>query len=127
MKKYLTLLALSGVCFALSSPTIALSKETPDLPYVEGLGYEVTPPDFSGTQLYKYDSGWKHFLGGTWRHGVGSRYVWSHFDHQYKEHKTSVKGHGGQMSYSGWTPAKRRASASWEKAPYDNKAYADVK
>ncbi|WP_230197794.1 lactococcin 972 family bacteriocin [Streptococcus equi] len=32
------------------------------------------------------------FLGGKWRHGVGSRYVWSKYDHNNKTHKTTVQG-----------------------------------
>lgn len=55
------------------------------------------------------------FLGGKWRHGVGSRYVWSKYDHNNKTHKTTVQGAGGQFSYSGWTSAGSRAEASWEK------------
>ena len=37
------------------------------------------------------------FLGGKWRHGVGSVYVWSKYDHNNKTHKTTVQGAGGQF------------------------------
>jgi Bacteriocin (Lactococcin_972). len=66
-------------------------------------------------------------LGGKWRHGVGSVYVWSKYDHNNKTHKTTVQGAGGQFSYSGWTRAGSRAEASWEKASSGNRAWADVK
>ncbi|WP_462128335.1 lactococcin 972 family bacteriocin [Streptococcus parasanguinis] len=51
--------------------------------------------------MFSYDSGWKSFLGGKWRHGVGSRYVWSKYDHNNKTHKNTVQGASGQFSYSG--------------------------
>lgn len=38
------------------------------------------------------DTGWLYWYGGYWRHGVGTKYVWSHYDHNKKTHKTSVKG-----------------------------------
>ncbi|WP_268257884.1 lactococcin 972 family bacteriocin [Anaerococcus provencensis] len=77
--------------------------------------------------LYGYDSGWKDFLGGRWRHGVNNTKVWSKFDHDRKVHKTAVKGAGGKFSYSGWTDPGLRASASWEKASSGNEAWANVK
>ena len=62
-----------------------------------------------------------------WRHGVGSRYVWSKYDHNNKTHKTTVQGVGGQFSYSGFTSSGSRAEASWEKALSGNRDWADVK
>lgn len=84
-----------------------------------------TPTNFKPTPV-KYDSGWKHWQGGKWRHGVGTKYVWSHFDHNSKKHETHVKGLGGEIGYSGWQEKGDRASASWEKAPAGNKAWANV-
>lgn len=123
-----------------------------DLQYVEDLGYEVDLDaleekeeidmldvkdieakkdvdyeDMTEAVLYGYDSGWKNFLGGRWRHGVNNSQVWSNYDHNSKVHKTTVRGAGGRYSYSGWTRAGRRASASWEKAFHGNRAWANVK
>ena len=77
--------------------------------------------------ILNYDSGRKNFLGGRWRHGVGKSYVWSHYDHNSKTHRTTVQGAGGKMSSSGWISKKKRASASWEKAYWDNNAWVNVK
>lgn len=74
-----------------------------------------------------YDSGWKDFYGGKWRHGVNSKHVWSKYNHSKKTHKTTVKGAGGKYSYSGWVGKGKQAAASWEKAKTGNKAWADVK
>lgn len=127
MKKAFSLVLLTGLMLASSVP--AFAAEETNLPYVEGLGYEVEvfEEDYTQPKLFSYDSGWKKFLGGEWRHGVGSRYVWSKFDHNKKTHKTAVQGAGGRFSYSGWTSAGSRAEASWEKALIGNKAWADVK
>lgn len=73
-----------------------------------------------------YDSGWKNFLGGKWRHGVGTKYVWSKFDHGYKVHRTAVQGAGGQISKSGDIDPGIRAEADWERARSGNRAWADT-
>lgn len=127
MKKTLLVALLTGVM--LSSSVSVFAAEKPNLPYVEGLGYQTEVFEVDNTQptLYSYDSGWKKFLGGSWRHGVGTRYVWSKYDHKLKTHKTTVQGAGGKRSYSGWTDPKDRAEASWEKAWVGNLAWADVK
>mgnify|MGYP000933301946 CR=1 FL=1 len=118
-----TLLASSGLIFAQTN-----QKSLKGLPYEEGLGYKVSlDAGNQDAELLKYDSGWKPFWGGKWRHGVGSHYVWSHYDHNRKTHKTTVQGAGGKMSSSGWIKKKRRASASWEKAFWGNRAWADFK
>ena len=113
----------------LASFVPAFAAEETNLPYVEGLGYEVQvfEEDYTQPKLFSYDSGWKSFLGGKWRHGVGSRYVWSKYDHNNKTQKTTVQGTGGQFSYSGWTSSGIRAEASWEKASSGNRAWSDVK
>ena len=36
---------------------------------------EVFEEDYTQPKLFSYDSGMEKFLGGKWRHGVGSRYV----------------------------------------------------
>lgn len=139
MKKRIVFAVLLMFAVVATNPIFAMEEK--ELNYVEGLGYEVEIDTGSVSDyitaisvravavagLSSYDSGWKNYLGGEWRHGVGSKYVWSHFDHKTKVHKTSVKGKGDMMSYSGWTEAGKRASASWEKALWGNKAYADVK
>ena len=88
---------------------------------------KVFDEDYTQPRLFSYDSGWKSFLGGKWRHGVGSRYVWYKYDHNNKTHKTTVQGASGQFSYSGCTSSGSRAEASWEKALSGNRAWADVK
>lgn len=127
MKKSLSLVLLTG--FMLVSFVPAFAAEKTNLPYVEGLGYEVEvfEEDYTLPRLFSYDSGWKSFLGGKWRHGVGSVYVWSKYDHNNKTHKTTVQGASGQFSYSGCTSSGSRAEASWEKASSGNRAWADVK
>lgn len=126
MKKVLSTLLLSGLIVASSTTVFA---ENTNLPYVEGLGYEVNVIERKpGDKVtYGYDSGWKKFLGGDWRHGVNSKHVWSRFYHKSKTHKTTVRGAGGKYSYSGWEVAGNTAKASWEKAITGNKAWADVK
>lgn len=110
------------------APTSVFAAEQPNkLPYVNGLGYEVEVFEDDDISFYNYDSGWNDFLGGTWRHGVNNSHVWSWFDHNSKEHKTTVQGAGGKFGYSGWTDAGTRAKASWEKAGSGNKAWADVR
>ena len=101
MKKSLSLVLLTG--FMLVSFVPAFAAEKTNLPYVEGLGYEVEvfEEDYTLPRLFSYDSGWKSFLGGKWRHGVGSRYVWYKYDHNNKKHKNTVQGASGQFSYSG--------------------------
>ena len=59
---------------------------------------KVFEEDYTQPRLFSYDSGWKSFLGGKWRHGVGSRYVWYKYDHNNKTHKTTVQGASGQFS-----------------------------
>lgn len=76
-------------------------SEVLGLPYVEGLGYEVVIPDGSGdmgssasdtmqagdvAEINNYDSGWKSFLGGKWKHGVNNTKVYSTFKHSTKTH-----------------------------------------
>lgn len=127
MKKFLSLILLTGLVFATSA--ISFASEECDLPYDEGKGYEVRMLEgkTSNRTIKNYDSGWKAFLGGKWRHGVGTRYVWSKFDHDTKVHTTTVQGAGGKYSYSGKTDPGVRAMASWEKALSGNGAWADVK
>lgn len=127
MKKKVILAVMIVIVLSFSVPTFA--TENTDLPYVENLGYEVVIPDADYSKLMpaNYNSGWKKFLGGSWIHGVGNRYVWSKYDHKYKVHKTTVQGAGGKLSSSGWTVAGRRAEASWERAVFGNKAWATVK
>ena len=154
MKKALSILLLTGMFVTTTGSVFASESNSnleTDLPYVEGLGYEVNldieeqgvNPKLQYVKdlgfevyldnhnndvvLYGYDSGWKDFLGGRWRHGVNNTQVWSKFDHNRKVHKTTVRGAGGKYSYSGWTNPGLRASASWEKAESGNKAWADVK
>lgn len=74
----------------------------------------------------EYDSDWKDFLGGRWRHGVNSKHVWSRYYHEKKVHKTTVQGAGNKQSTSGWVTPGKTALASWEKANYGNKAWVDV-
>ena len=126
-KLVLSALLLSGLLF--TSTGTVYAQNNSDLPYVKGLGYEVEvlENDENEITFYNYDSGWKNFLGGRWRHGVDSSQVWSYFDHSYKIHKTTVRGLHGKYSYSGWVGAGRRAAASWEKAFAGNRAWADVK
>ncbi|EKU93195.1 bacteriocin, lactococcin 972 family [Alloiococcus otitis] len=126
MKKILTTILLSAT---LLNTGLVVSAKDNQIPYVEGLGYEtdIIQQETSTVTLYKTDSGWKDFLGGRWSHGVNERYVWSKYDHNSKTHKTTVQGAGGKLSYSGWTKPGKRASASWEKALFGNKAWADVK
>ena len=113
----------------LASFVPAFAAEETNLPYVEGLGYEVQvfEEDYTQPKLFSYDSGWKSFLGGKWRHGVGSRYVWSKYDHNNKTQKTTVQVASGQFSYLGWTSSGSRAEASWEKAFSGNRAWSDIK
>ena len=102
MKKLvLSALLLSGLLF--TSTGTVYAQNNSDLPYVKGLGYEVEvlENDENEITFYSYDSGWKNFLGGRWRHGVNSSQVWSNFDHSYKTHKTTVRGSQGKYSYSG--------------------------
>ncbi len=103
------------------------SSDTLGCPYVEGLGYEVSVDDEALLKGGFYDSGWKDYLGGKWRHGVNTKHVWSKYDHASKTHKTTVRGAGGKYAYSGWIAKGKRASASWEKALLGNKAWADTK
>ncbi|MDR1773690.1 MAG: lactococcin 972 family bacteriocin [Clostridioides sp.] len=125
MKKMLSAVLLSGVLLTSIGSVYA---EENDLPYVDGLGYEVNveEEEFNITPC-NYDSGWKDFLGGRWHHGVNDTQVWSKYDHKSKTHKTAVRGAGLKYSYSGWTKPGQTASASWEKARLGNKAWADVK
>lgn len=126
MKKILSAaFLLAGMLLASTGSVYA---EENNLPYVNGLGYEENVVE----ELFEikplgYDSGWKNFLGGRWRHGVGKTKVWSNYDHKSKPHKTTVRGAGGKYSSSGWIKAGTRASASWEKARVGNKAWVDVK
>ena len=62
--------------------------------------------------------------GGVWNYGVGSKYVWSYYSHQYKTHKSSV--HGKYDASSGWVRKGREAKASAEKAITGNQAFYDV-
>jgi hypothetical protein len=107
-----------------------VSLDTPsdslDLPYDEGLGYRVDLED-EAIATRGYDSGWKDFLGGKWRHGVDNKYVWSQYKHSSKTHKTTVRGAGGKYSTSDWVKKGVVAKASWEKAVTGNKAWADTK
>lgn len=103
------------------------SKDTLGCSYVKDLGYEVNLDDEALTKAGEYDSGWKDFLGGKWRHGVNSKHVWSKYKHSTKTHKTTVRGAGGKYSYSGWIGKGKQASASWERAATGNKAWADTK
>lgn len=103
------------------------ASDTLGCTYVEGLGYEVTIDSENLAREGSYDSGWKDFYGGKWRHGVNSKHVWSKYNHSKKTHKTTVKGAGGKYSYSGWVGKGKQAAASWEKAKTGNKAWADVK
>ena len=127
MKKILSIMVLT--CMVLATSVTAFASEGCNLPYTEGKGYEVRMLEEkqNNSTIKNYDSGWKAFLGGKWRHGVGTRYVWSKFDHDTKVHTTTVQGAGGKYSYSGKTDPGVRAMASWEKALSGNGAWADVK
>lgn len=119
----LMLLTSTGLIFAKTN-----EKSLKGLPYEKGLGYKVNlDTGNQDVEPLNYDSGWKSFLGGKWRHGVGDYYVWSHYDHKGKTHRTTVQGAGGVRSTSGWIKKKRRASASWERALWGNKAWANTK
>ena len=108
----LMLLTSTGLIFAKTN-----EKSLKGLPYEKGLGYKVNlDTGNQDVEPLNYDSGWKSFLGGKWRHGVGDYYVWSHYDHKRKTHRTTVQGAGGERSTSGWIKKKIRASASWERA-----------
>lgn len=117
--------AILLVCFIVPTSVFAVEQYN-NLPYVDGLGYEVDVFEDDDVSFYNYDSLWKDYLGGRWRHGVDEYHVWSWFDHDKKLHKTTVQGAGGKYGYSGWTDPGERAKASWEKASYGNKAWVDV-
>ena len=77
--------------------------------------------------MFSYDSGWKSFLGGKWRHGVGSRYVWSKYDHNNKTHKTTVQGASVNSLIRVVQALEVEQKLTWEKALSGNRAWADVK
>lgn len=126
MKKRLFAGLMTAMMMAsvIAPASVFAAEEKPDLPYVDGLGYEVNVDE--DVTFYNYDSDWKDFLGGSWRHGVSDTQVWSWYDHNSKVHKTTVQGAGGKYGYSGWTDPGVRAKASWEKAWFGNHAWADV-
>lgn len=62
-----------------------------------------------------------HVGGGEWSFGVGSKYVWSYYDHDYRYHSSSVKGK--YWADSGRTAPGYEAQASAQKAMWGNKSY----
>ncbi len=63
--------------------------------------------------------------GGTWSHGVGSKYVWSYYYHGSKGHASTAIGK--YESYSGYTKRGIKAKASARKAFWNsNRAYYKV-
>lgn len=136
MKKLLLSTLIFGALVGLgSTATYGNSPLDPTtMAYDPQEGYEVKIPStftlgYAPLAISKasYDSGPKDFLGGEWRHGVNDRHVWSHFWHNSKVHSTTVQGKGSKRSTSGWIDAGETASASWEKALYGNRAWANVK
>lgn len=63
--------------------------------------------------------------GGTWNYGVGSKYVWSYYSHNYRYHSSTV--YGKLKISSGFTRPGVRAQASSEKRWWwVNEAYYNV-
>lgn len=60
--------------------------------------------------------------GGTWSHGVGSKYVWSYYYHGHKGHGATASGK--YRSFSGYTRACVKASTTkhnwWVNRAYYN-------
>ncbi|AGW33413.1 MULTISPECIES: lactococcin 972 family bacteriocin [Staphylococcus] len=60
--------------------------------------------------------------GGTWSHGVGSKYVWSYYYHGHKGHGATASGK--YRSFSGYTRAGVKASTTkhnwWVNRAYYN-------
>ncbi|PTJ71088.1 lactococcin 972 family bacteriocin [Staphylococcus hyicus] len=59
--------------------------------------------------------------GGKWSHGVGSKYVWSHYSHNSRNHGATAIGK--YSSFSGIARPGVQAKASAPKAWTGNKAY----
>ncbi|HDF0927730.1 TPA: lactococcin 972 family bacteriocin [Staphylococcus aureus] len=63
--------------------------------------------------------------GGTWSHGVGSKYVWSYYYHGHKGHGATAIGK--YRSFSGYTRAGVKAKASATKHNWwVNRAYYNI-
>ncbi|AWR33189.1 lactococcin 972 family bacteriocin [Staphylococcus aureus] len=63
--------------------------------------------------------------GGTWSHGVGSKYVWSYYYHAHKGHGATAIGK--YRSFSGYTRASVKAKASATKHNLRvNRAYYNI-
>ncbi|MFB2054998.1 lactococcin 972 family bacteriocin [Staphylococcus aureus] len=63
--------------------------------------------------------------GGTWSHGVGSKYVWSYYYHGHKGHGATAIGK--YRSFSGYTRASVKAKASATKHNcWVNRAYYNI-
>ena len=61
--------------------------------------------------------------GGRWNYGVGGDKVWSNYDHDNREHKSTAVG---KTTYeSGWTDPGETSYASTTAAWMGNKAYYD--
>ncbi|MDF7627204.1 lactococcin 972 family bacteriocin [Lactobacillaceae bacterium L1_55_11] len=63
--------------------------------------------------------------GGTWSYGVGKKYVWSYYDHDYRYHSSSVSGQ--YYVSSGNTAPGYSAQASAPRALWGNQSYYDYK
>ena len=90
LKKIITVTMVSGLMlmasvgvFADAPPQDVSSSDVPpqDMLYDPELGYEVTIDSENLAREGSYDSGWKDFYGGKWRHGVNSKHVWSKYNH----------------------------------------------
>lgn len=128
MKNYLhKILIVTVLTFTVSATnSIHASSKHADIQYLKELGYG--KKENNNQLIFPYNSGWKKFLGGDWRHGVTFSQVWSEFKHATKVHKTTVRGAGGYYSYSDWQDPGVMAEASWERAWLTkNGAWADVK
>ncbi|HFG0326994.1 lactococcin 972 family bacteriocin [Staphylococcus aureus] len=63
--------------------------------------------------------------GGTWSHGVGSKYVWSYYYHGHKGHGATAIGK--YRSFSGYTRAGVKAKVSATKNNWwVNRAYYNI-
>ncbi|MDU9352108.1 lactococcin 972 family bacteriocin [Staphylococcus aureus] len=78
-----------------------------------------------GISTVTYATAYEYAHGGTWSHGVGSKYVWSYYYHSSKGHGSTAIGK--YESYSGYTRPGIKAKASATKTFWGiNKAYYNV-
>ena len=123
MKKFLSLFLSTLMVFGSVGLILAAESKVKVPEKSEKATQEVKKPEMEPL----FDSDWKRFMGGWWRHGVGETYVWSHYDHSKLTHKTSVQGSHWEIRKSKWKKPGKRASASYPKAYFGNKAWCNVK